>query len=117
MTARGGEVGSLVIEALVAVLIVAAMAGLWFQTLGSAAHGQRGTADRRLAYLIAQSRLATVGVLNSVVPGVTSGNDGAFAWTVDIEPAGQPGLARVTVNVTGGDARPLATLTSLRFGR
>ena len=107
----------MVVEAMVAVLIVALMAGLWFETLGSAARRQRGGADRRMAMLVAQSQLATVGVLNAVIPGSVTGQDGEFAWRIAVEPAESAGLAQVTVSVSRPGGRPLATLQTLRLGR
>ena len=113
------ERGSILVEALVAVLIVAAMAGLWFETLGGAARQQRRAADARLAMLVAQSQMATVGVINAVAPGVTSGSDAGYDWRIEVEPQADagPGLDRVTVAVDGRDGRRRATLASLRPGR
>ncbi len=115
---RAGETGSILIEALVAVAIVAAMAGLWFNTLAQGAAAERATADRRTALLVARSQLATVGVYTAAAPGVTSGRDAGMAWRIDITPfpeAGQ-GMEQVVVSVGRPGAAALATLRTLRFG-
>ena len=119
MTRPQGETGSVLIEALVAVLIVAAMAGLWFETVSSGAGRQRNADDRRTAMLVAQSQLATVGVLRPVVPGETSGSDGSMAWRIAVDPHAEAGPAVYRVRVTVGSAsgRTLARLETLRFGR
>ena len=122
MTRRGGETGTMIVEAMVAVLIVSLMAGLWFQTVAGTTARERGLADRRTALLVAQSQLATVGVLHAVVPGTTTGRDGRFAWRIAIDgaPDAGAGIARVTVTVDGdgegNSARRLASLETLRFG-
>lgn len=117
-----GEAGSVLIEALIAVLIVAVMSGLWFETVSGTARQQYGMADRRTALLVAQSQLATVGVLSPLAPGETTGSDAGLEYRIAI--AGEPGgggsgstLARVTVTVGRPGGPPLATLQTLRVGR
>ncbi len=114
-----GESGSVLVEALVAVLIVAAMAGLWFETLGQGARQQRNLADRRTAMLVAQSQMATVGVITAIVPGETTGSDAGMDWRVTVQrfPDGGEGIDKVTVSAGRPGAGDLATLQSLRLGR
>ncbi len=109
----------MVIEALVAVLIVAVMAGLWFETSGSAARRAVAINDRRTAMLVAQSQLATVGVTVPARFGSVDGRDGAYLWQIGQQPyddAG-PGVSLVTVTVAAPGRGRLATLQTLRFGR
>jgi hypothetical protein len=101
---------------MVAVLIIAGMAGLWFQTVSETARAQRGLADRRLAMLVAQSQIATVGVLGDIAPGVRTGSDAGMAYAITISPAGD-GLSRVAVAVNGADGAPLARLETLKAGQ
>lgn len=114
-----GETGAVLVETLIAILIVAAMAGLWFQTVAGNARAQQGLADRRQAMLVARSQLATVGVLSAIAPGETIGSDAGFQWRIAIEssPEAPAGAKQVTVTVARPGGTPLASLTSLRLGR
>jgi len=113
------ETGAVLVETLVAVLIVAAMAGLWFDTLAQGIRQQQALADRRIALLVAQSRLATVGVLTTDSAGEDRGSDAGMNWQISREPFPQAGQGIDKVEVTagrpGGDA--LASLQSLRLGK
>ncbi|MFZ4689188.1 MAG: hypothetical protein ACOYLS_08110 [Polymorphobacter sp.] len=113
------ETGAVFVETLVAVLIVAAMAGLWFDTLAQGARQQRALSDRRIAMLVVQSRMATVGVLTADGSGDDRGSDAGMDWRISREPfpqAGQ-GIDRVTVSAGRSGEAALATLQSLRTGR
>lgn len=116
---RHAETGAVLVEALIAILIVAAMAGLWFETVAGNARQQQALADRRLAMLVARSQLATVGVLSAIAPGETTGSDAGFDWKITIEGGGEAprGARLVTVTVTRPDRGQLASLTSLRLGQ
>ena len=116
---RGHETGAVLVEALVAALIVAAMAGVWFDTLARGARAQRSADDRRLAMLVAQSQLATVGVIGAVAPGSSSGQDGDFRWTIAITPNAEAGndINLVTVTVARIGGTELARLQTLRVGK
>ncbi len=119
MIAADRETGAVLVETLVAVLIIAAMSGLWFETLAQGARQQRGLADRRIAMLVAQSQLATVGVLRAVAPGQTSGDDAGMAWRIEIRtyPEAGTGIDKVTVAVGQPGGANLAVLQSLRLGQ
>lgn len=117
MNGRDSEAGAVVVEALVAVLIIAAMAGLWFDTVIQGARQQRGLADRQLAMLVVQSQAATVGIIGSARE--TRGRDAGMNWTIEIEPFAEAGdgMEKVTVSAGRPEAAPLASLQSLRLGR
>lgn len=119
MIARDGETGSVLVEALVAILIVAGMSGLWFETLARSAGQQRELADRRLAMLVARSQLATVGVVTPLVPGETGGSDAGLAWRISVRPYPEAGdgIDQIVVTVARPDGGDLARLQSLRVGR
>lgn len=116
---RGSERGSVLVEALVAILIVVAMSGLWFDALGSSARQQADLADRRAALLVARSQLAAAGVVDPLIPGETSGSDAGFVWRVAVAPfpAAGEGIAQVVVAVGRPGGRDLATLQTLRLGQ
>lgn len=110
------ETGAVLVEALVAVLIVATMAGVWFGTVNDNARAQLGLADRRTAMLVAQSQLATVGVLGAIAPGERVGSDAGMNYVITITPATAL-LNRVTVSVMRPGGSPLAVLETLKAGR
>jgi len=119
MASRPSEAGSVVIEALVAVLILAAISGAWFSTVSGTVQRQRGVDARALAMLVASSQLATTGVTVPLAPGTRSGRDGDFDWTISIEPAGSEfgssdGLMRVAVTVADARGQRLAQLATVR---
>ncbi len=113
---RPGETGAILVEAMVAVLIIAGMAGLWFQTVSNTARSQHGLAERRLGMLVAQSQLATVGVLGAIAPGVRTGSDGNLNYTITIARAAD-GLSRVTVVVANASGATLARLETMKAGQ
>lgn len=116
MTDRGAETGAVVVEALVAVLIIAAMAGLWFDTIVQGARQQHGLADRRLAMLVVESQAATVGIIGAT--GERRGSDAGMDWQIDVEPFAQAGAGIEKLRVSAGrpGGPPLASVESLRFG-
>lgn len=109
--------GSVLIETLIAIAILATMLGVTFQAVGATAHRVRAIDNRSQAMLVARSRLAAVGSVIPARPGVTTGVDGPFAWRVDVSPYAQGALplhrVRVSVALRGQD-NPLASLASLR---
>ncbi len=116
---RLDERGFALVEALVALAIIAVMSGLFFQTLSGSVQASRGIEARRLAVLIAQSQLAAAeaGAIRSADEGDSVG----MHWTVEIEPWGQGArsgslaLDRIVVSVVApGSSRPAMTLESLR---
>jgi type II secretory pathway pseudopilin PulG len=118
VTPAARETGSVLVEALVAVLIVAAMAGLWFDTLAQGVRQQRTLADRRTAMLVAQSQLAAASVRNPSGQE-SSGVNAGMEWRTSIEPfpAAGEGIERVTVTVGRAGGTALASLQSLQFGQ
>lgn len=116
---NGNEQGSVLVEALVAILIVVAMSGVWFDALGSSARQQTKLADRRAALLVARSQLAAAGVIDPLIPGETSGSDAGFVWRVTVAPfpAAGEGIEQVIVAVGRPGGRDLATLQTLRLGQ
>jgi general secretion pathway protein I len=121
------------LELLVALGLVAGTIAAGFQILGTAA---RGTADAdrySRAVLLAESRLAELGVIEPLRPGETLGEaGGGYLWRVSVRPlagyappaaaadGGQP-VVPLEVNVTVAwdlEAQPQeVTLTTLRLVR
>ncbi|UAJ09057.1 hypothetical protein [Polymorphobacter megasporae] len=119
--ARSHDDGSVLIEAMVAVAIIAAVLAVTYRSLGENALRLRAADSARTATMIAQSRLAAVGSDIPLAPGETDGTDGAFAWTVtiDAEPAAAStsgNLLRVSARVRDIDGRAdRARLDTLRL--
>jgi len=117
------EEGSILVETMIAAAIVAMILGAALQTIGINARGARLAQEHRLAALVAQSRLASVGGEIPLLPGRYEGREGALAWAVEISPyeravasrAGQPMRVAVAVGEAGGV--PAVTLNSLRMAR
>jgi len=122
--AKRGDRGSALVEALIGAAIVALTLGTMFQSIIDSVSRNRMAEEKRLASLIAQSELSSVGSIIPVEPGVTSGVELGYSWHVQIEPfsgtvpasnAGQ--LWDVTVSVKSARGRPLASLHTLTIAK
>lgn len=123
MTAR--DQGFSLIEALVALAIIAALAGALAGALGDHARAARMIAERRSALVVAQSAMARI----AAGERVDSGSDGALVWHAAREPydaggalgAGTAGsidlpLEQVRIDVEDGARHHLVTLQTVRIG-
>ena len=116
------EAGHVLAEAMVAVLIVAAMTALFFQTVAAKAQATRQVELRRSATMVASSRLAMAmaGGLSGGLP--TEGEETGLHWSVTISPyeanarSGPVRLEQVRVSVApqAAPGNPLVVLDSLR---
>ena len=120
---RTHQSGSAVIEAVIGAAIVSLALATMLQAVVDTASRNRLAEDKRMASLVAQSELATVGSLVPVEPGVTSGIVAGYRWHIQIEPfsgnvpqttAGQP--MSVTVLVDNAKGRQLAALHTVALG-
>ncbi|THD60621.1 type II secretion system protein [Phenylobacterium sp.] len=113
--------GSALVEAMVAVAVIAMMLAVTYRAVGESVLRARAAEATRTAALIAQSRLATVGSEIPLTPGETTGVDAGFAWRVLVEPADQDQSATgELLSVTASVRRPagradLAVLRSQRL--
>jgi len=121
MSARR-EAGSVLVEAMVAVAIIAMMLAVTYRTVGESVLRSRAAEASRTAVMIAQSRLAMVGSEIPLTLGETTGVDGDFAWRVEIDPAVEDTsamghLLAVTASVRGrSNGADRAVLRTLRLG-
>ena len=117
--------GSVFIEALVATAIVAMILAATFRVVADGAARERRIDARRVALLVAQSELASVGADIPLAPGESAGLAGDLVWRVNVSAYDGAGgandagaLMKVHVSVRrragGGD---LVALDSLRLGR
>ncbi|HEX2817817.1 MAG TPA: hypothetical protein VHN39_15600 [Phenylobacterium sp.] len=113
--------GSVLVEAMVAVAVIAMMLTVTYRAVGESVLRARAAEASRTAGLIAQSRLAMVGAEIPLRPGDTTGVDTGFTWRVLIEPAAQDRSAMgELLSVTASVRRPagaadLAVLRSQRL--
>jgi hypothetical protein len=84
---REKDAGSVLVEAMVAVAVIAMMLAVTYRAVGESVLRARAAEASRAAVMIAQSRLAMVGAEIPLSPGQTAGVDGDFTWRVAIEPA------------------------------
>lgn len=94
------ERGFLLVEALVALAIVALMAALVFDTVWQLGKTAVVASEKRQALLLAQSVLAAASVPGPAAPIAPRGTDGALAWQLASEPYGD----------AAGDGLPLETV-------
>ena len=116
-----GERGSALIEAVVALAMVAMVMAAAFQAISGSLARARAVADRHAAVLLAQSQMASVGADIPARPGTVSGTSGDWRWTVRIAAAGGEtssagALLSVSVAVVRADEPKSAfSLGSLRI--
>jgi len=126
MTKRSAQndLGSALIEALIGAAVVTLTLGAMFQSIIDSASHNRMAEEKRIASLIAQSELASVGSVVPIEPGVSTGIEAGYRWQIQIEPfsqafpvstAGQ--LWNVTVSVRNARGKPLASLHTLAIAK
>ena len=81
------DAGSVLVEAMVAVAVIAMMLAVTYRAVGESVLRARAAEASRTAAMIAQSRIAMVGAEIPLTSSDTTGVDGDFSWRVKIEPA------------------------------
>jgi type II secretory pathway pseudopilin PulG len=112
--------GSVLVEAMVALLIIAMMLAATYRTVGESVLRARVAETSRTAMMIAQSRLALVGAEIPLAPGETTGVDGDFNWRVEIaeapeDPSAMGQLMAVTAVVVDRKGADRGVLRTLRL--
>ncbi len=117
----------MLLEVLIAAVIAALTLIAVFHVYSTAFNGSARTERVTIALLAAESKMAALGVVETLQPGLSSGPlDGGYRWRTDIRPYGglpEADLARLpvrayAVEVTvswGGGAGQSITLSSLRL--
>ncbi|MEO0030998.1 MAG: hypothetical protein RIS94_756 [Pseudomonadota bacterium] len=119
--AARSEDGFLLVEAMVALAIVALVGGMVFETVWQSARTRLTVQHRREAVLLANSVLAAATIDGVDMPIAAQGRDGSLDWHVtresfaqDDDRSGQP-LQQVSVTITdAADGRQLARLDGLK---
>lgn len=119
-TADKADRGSMFIDAMVAVAVMALVLAVGYRAIGESALRVRAANASAQAMLIARSRMASIGADVPLTAGVTQGNDNGFDWRITVSPQPAPASAtgdlwRTQVTVERGGTR-LAALESLRLG-
>lgn len=113
--------GYALVEAIVALAIVAAILGATFQTIAMARGAIAGAQERRIAMQQAQSLTAQLGATLPLVPGSSEGQNGALHWRVELSSVEgreiEAPLMRAVVTVADDHAHVLARLETMRLGR
>ena len=119
----GEDRGSVLVDALVAIGIIAISLAFASQAVGDGALRTRAGERTRMAELEARSRMAEVGGDIPLSPGRAAGEDGPLIWSVEITPAAEAlsdvhvaSLLAVTVTVAEPNGPHLVSLRSLRIG-
>lgn len=116
------QAGFSLIEALIALAIIAAMTGALVETVAADAHARFAVTQRRAALLIAQSALDRARGGEAVDSGHSSGPGPELLWHIDRQPYEEGSvpfaatrLEQLTVTVADADRHPLVRLASVRI--
>ena len=120
-TACAGEAGSIFVETLVALAVLAMVLAGAYRVLADSAARRQQIEARRYAVLVARSALATVGSATPFAVGATEGVDGSEIWRIEMDRCGGGGsragtlyCIQVTVRAAAGGPA-LATLSTRRL--
>lgn len=83
---RRGEAGFTLVEALVALIIMTAMATVLYRGISSGLRVSAAADDSQAALLLAQERLAAAGIETPLQPGRLEGLEGEMAWQLVLRP-------------------------------
>ncbi len=116
------DAGFSLIEALIALAIIAAMTGALVETVAADAHARLAVDQRRAALLIAQSALDRAKGGEAIDSGRAAGSGPELAWHIDRQPYQQDAvpfaatrLEQLTVTVEDAGGRALARLATVRI--
>jgi general secretion pathway protein I len=119
LTASAAQAGFTLLEVMAA-FVIAALASLVLYEAAFTGAAQGSTAAcYEEAVVRAQSRLASIGPITSLIPTQTSGDDGGgFKWRLQItaEAANGQGMTLYDVQVTESFGQRSVTLTTKRLG-
>jgi general secretion pathway protein I len=126
---RRGEAGFTLVEALVALIIMTAMATVLYRGISSGLRVSAAADDSQAALLLAQERLAAAGIETPLQPGRMEGLEGEMSWQLALRPyiaadeadrAARLQAFWVTATVNWRDGRAGRSrsleLTTLKFG-
>lgn len=116
------QAGFTLIEALIALAIIAAITGALVETVTADAHARYAVEQRRSALLIAQSAMDRARGGEAVDDGHSAGPGPELAWHIDRAPYEQDTvpfaethLEQLIVTVTDSGGHPLVRLASVRI--
>jgi prepilin-type N-terminal cleavage/methylation domain-containing protein len=119
---HGNDDGFSLIEALVALAIIAAMTGALVETLAADAHARLAVQQRRMALLVAQSALDRARGGEAVNTGHSDGPGPALQWHIDRQPYQESAvpfaatrLEQLTVTVADPGGHRLVRIATVRI--
>jgi general secretion pathway protein I len=123
-----GEEGFTLIETLVALIIMIGVATMLYRGFSGGLRAANTADEAEAALLVAQSRLAALGIEAPIATGEQEGRDGSVSWRVAVRPyaaapdeaAAGPKAFWATVTVAWQEkrgARRSLRLTTLKLGR
>jgi hypothetical protein len=113
-----GDDGSVFIETLAALLLLAVALGGLFQVMADSAVRRREIEARLYALMVARSVLASAGAATPLAEGTAEGQDGDDVWRMEMRRCGSGGGGMYCVTVSVRDAAggpPLAMLSTRRL--
>ena len=117
------EAGFSVIEALVALAIIAAMTGSFFSVIALDASATQKAAEKRLAGQLAGSLLAQSQFTGTASALSDTGTQNGLTWRSETTAyggnarAGGPPVEMVRITIVGRSSKPVFELQTLRFAR
>jgi general secretion pathway protein I len=84
--AGGGEAGFTLIEMLVALMVMIAAATMLYRGFSEGLRAAAAADGAEAALLVAQSRLAALGIETPLAVGEQAGRDGAVDWHIAVRP-------------------------------
>lgn len=124
MTRRDAQAGFTLLEAMVALLLLALVLAPAYSLLSGGGRAARAVDRRAQALAVAEAQLAALSAERRLVPGTYPGEGGGYRWTVSVAPrtdgpfdgAAARGMAayRVTIDVSDRDG-PILDLSSTRL--
>ncbi|MFV3128973.1 prepilin-type N-terminal cleavage/methylation domain-containing protein [Niveispirillum sp. KHB5.9] len=119
-----GQDGFTLLEAMVALVLLALVLAPAYTLLSGGGRAARTVERRAMALSIAEAQLAALGVEQNLAPGEYQGEGGGYRWTLSVTPRSDPpfdgaaarGMAAYRVAVSVSDqAGPVLDLASTRL--
>ncbi|MQP68100.1 hypothetical protein GE253_22540 [Niveispirillum sp. SYP-B3756] len=121
---RRGQAGFTLLEAMLALLLLALVLGPAYSLMSGGGRAARSVERRALAQSIAEAQFAALGVEQRLTPGDYPGHSGDWRWTLRVTPRLDPpfdaaaarGMAAYRVEISVADAAgPVLSLATTKL--